>query len=178
MKILFNINYEKALEVVLWILDKRDGVNIYNLLKILFHAESLSVNKIGRPITGDNYIAMNFGTVPDVIYKGLICKDPIYLESFNLTEVPFTTENKYFLYPTRKADEDYLSESDKIFLEEGMKEYIDLSFEEVKNKNHSNVAWQKTYYDKSPNTVIDWYDIITDPQVREDLLGVSRYTVI
>jgi len=181
MRIRFNINYKKALETVLWVLNKRkdEGVNMYNLLKILFHAESLSINEYGRPITGDNYLALQFGTVPESIYHGLIRKDPLFLEFFEIEEVPIISNNnkKYFLRPTREADEDYLSETDKKCLEDGMKEYINLSFEDVKNKNHANPAWEKTY-DNSPNSVIDWYDIIKDQNIKNELLGLSKYMVI
>lgn len=177
MRIRFNINHQKALEVVLWILNKRDTVNTYNLLKILFHAECLSINRHGRPITGDNYLAYPYGTVPESIYNGLIRKEPMFLESFEIKEVPIINQGQYLLCPGRQANKDYLSETDKECLEEGIKEYVDLSFTQVKNKNHANPAWEKTY-DQSPNSAIDWYDIITVEHIRKDLEGMSKYLVI
>ena len=84
MRIQFNINYQKALEVILWVLHKDKTIDVYRLMKVLFHADLFSVNKYGAPITGDNYLAMKFGTVPDVIYNGLIQKHILYLEDSQL----------------------------------------------------------------------------------------------
>lgn len=143
MRIYFQSNYAKILETVLWILNKHKGINMYNLLKVLFHADLLSVNKYGVPVTGETYYAYQFGTVPENTYKGLINREPIYLEFFGLEEIPFEIKNKYFLYPKREAKEDYLSETDKECLEEGIKEYAFLTFEQVKDKNHNNEGWKK-----------------------------------
>lgn len=46
VRIQFNINYKKAVEVILWILDKDKTIDLYKLMKVLFHADLVSVNKI------------------------------------------------------------------------------------------------------------------------------------
>ena len=176
MKIQFKFNYVKSLEAILWILNKHKKVNMYNLMKVLFHADCLSINKYGKPITGDTYCAFQFGTVPEVIYKGFINKDILYSFYFDIIEVPIKITSDYHLIPCREAKEEHLSENDKECLKEGIKEYLHLSFEEVKNKNHFNKAY-KAAYKKSPNGPIDWYDLIS-PEVRDELIGISEYLVI
>ena len=180
MRIQFNINYKKAVEVILWVLHKDKTIDVYKLMKVLFHADLISVNKYGAPITGDNYLAMKFGTVPDVIYNGLIKKDILYLEDSQLDTylLPFDLKG-YRLLPKRTANiDEYLSVADIECLELGIKEYSGLSFEEVKNKNHSINAWRETYHN-TPNSFIDWYDLIEEQYLKDDLSdGWSGHMVI
>lgn len=68
--ILFKVNANKAIEVILWFCSQsaNNKVNVYNVLKTIFYAEIDHLNKYGRPIIGDNYMAMDYGTVPSLIY--------------------------------------------------------------------------------------------------------------
>jgi uncharacterized phage-associated protein len=179
VRIQFNINYQKALEVILWVLHKDKTIDVYRLMKALFHADLFSVNKYGAPITGDNYLAMKFGTVPDVIYNGLIQKHILYLEDsqLDINLIPFDLKG-YVLLPKRMPNIECLSESDIECLELGIKEYTGLSFEQVKNKNHSIRAWRETYHNM-PNSFIDWYDLIEEQYLKDDLSdGWSEHMVI
>ena len=131
MRIQFSINNKKAIEVILWVLHKDNTIDVYKLMKVLFHADWVSVNKYGAPITGDNYLAMQYGTVPDVIYNGLIKKDILYLEDSQLEAnlLPFDL-NGYKLLAKRMPNiDEYLSIADIECLELGIKEYAGLSFE-------------------------------------------------
>jgi len=179
VRIQFNINYQKALEVILWVLHKDKTIDVYRLMKVLFRADLFSVNKYGAPITGDNYLAMKFGTVPDVIYNGLIQKHILYLEDsqLDINLIPFDLKG-YMLLPKRTPNIECLSESDIECLELGIKEYTGLSFEQVKNKNHSIRAWRETYHN-TPNSFIDWYDLIEEQYLKDDLSdGWSEHMVI
>jgi len=180
VRIQFSINNKKAIEVILWVLHKDNTIDVYKLMKVLFHADWVSVNKYGAPITGDNYLAMKFGTVPDVIYNGLIKKDILYLEDSQLEAnlLPFDL-NGYKLLAKRMPNiDEYLSIADIECLELGIKEYAGLSFEEVKNKNHSVKAWRETYQ-KTPNSFIDWYDLIEEQYLKDDLSdGWANHMVI
>ena len=154
----------------MWVLHEDKSVDLYRLMKILFHADLISVNKYGAPVTGDNYLAMQFGTVPEVIYNALIKKDILYLADSQLDDdLPFDLSG-HKLSVVRSADMQYLSESDIECLKLGIKEYSGLSFEAVKNKNHAVPAWQKTYH-KEPNSFIDWYDLIDERYLKDDLSG-------
>lgn len=180
MRIQFNINNRKAIEVILWILHKDNTIDLYKLMKVLFHADWVSVNKYGAPITGDNYLAMMYGTVPDVIYNCLIKKDPLYLEDALLDEnsLPFDLIGNKLLAKRLPIINEYLSIADIECLELGVIEYAGLSFEEIKNKNHSVKAWQETYQ-KTPNSFIDWYDLIEEQYLKDDLLdGWANHVVI
>ncbi|WPX99992.1 Putative SocA family antitoxin (plasmid) [Candidatus Megaera polyxenophila] len=180
MRIQFSINNRKAIEVILWILHRDNTIDLYRLMKVLFHADWSSVNKYGSPITGDNYLAMPYGTVPDTIYNRLIKKDAMYLEDAQLEEksLPFDLIGNNLIPKRLPNIDEYLSIADIECLELGVIEYAGLSFEEVKNKNHSIKAWQETYQ-KTPNSFIDWYDLIEEQYLKDDLSdGWANHMVI
>ena len=58
----------KALEVILWIAERRRGIDLIHLVKSAFYADKYHVAQYGRPITGDIYRAAWFGPLPQVIY--------------------------------------------------------------------------------------------------------------
>ena len=53
----FNTNVNKAIEVILWLANKINGISRHKLLKLLFYADEYHLNKYGRPIIGDKYNA-------------------------------------------------------------------------------------------------------------------------
>src|SRR3954465_16031103 len=67
----FNFNPEKALEALVWIAARDPGITFYYIVKVLYYADKLHLNRFGRPILGDRYIAMEHGPVPSVVYDML-----------------------------------------------------------------------------------------------------------
>ena len=170
MRIQFNINHQKSIEIILWVLKRNSTIDIYQLMKVLFHADLLCLNKYGCPITGDNYLAMKFGTVPESIYNGLIKQDILFLIDFEENSAVPLRIDGHKIIPLRNCKEDDISEADIECLEAGIKEYSYLSFSEIRKKNHAHPAWRKTY-DKTPNSLIDWYDLIEEQYLKDDLSG-------
>lgn len=176
MKIQFQTNYKKTLECILWILHQQKGIDLYKIMKILFHADYLSVNKYGVPVTGDTYKAMDYGTVPSFSYD-VLKQEMLALNALEIDSFPFKIKDKRTFMPLRDVMEDYLSETDKECLTLGLQEYGNLSFEQVKEKNHTIKAWQDAYK-RNPNSSIDWYDLIEDPEIRKDLEETASYLVV
>lgn len=148
-KIKFNINYNSIIATILYIIDKMNGqVNKYNLMKIIFATDKYHLNKYGRPVTGDYYISMEYGTVPSNI-KDIIDgnnKD-YYLNILQIDNYPFEVSDEkrnYFIKSNIKPNKEGLSESDIEALDEGIKEYGYLTFNEVMEKNHNEKCWQET----------------------------------
>ncbi len=146
-KIQFNINYQKAVEVVLYVLSqfKDSGLNTYNLLKMIFAADKYHLNKYGRPVTGDTYIKMSYGTVPSTIYS-YIKQDPIAISIIADKEYPFFNR-EHNTFPKRECNYDFLSDSDEEALNYGKREYENLTFDQVKEKNHNEKCWIETEMD-------------------------------
>ena len=171
MNIRFNINTQKAVESLLWIIQRGEG-NVYNAMKILFAADKRHLNKHARPVTGDKYVAMRFGTVPIWIYEATKLKKP---------GIGFTrSENTLALDPGRVFDRELFSRSDLEALEHGFNEYSGKSFETVKRKNHREKAWvlarKRSPGMEAPEILFD--DMLTNESFREDLELMAPYTVI
>ena len=133
MNIRFTLNPQKAVEALVWII-QRGETNVYNAMKILFAADKYHLNTSGRPVTGDKYVAMQFGTVPSWTYSATkLCKPGIGF---------MRNENTLALEPGRVCDTDYLSGSDIEALEHGFNEYGKKNFAEVKRRNHREKAWR------------------------------------
>lgn len=67
MAIKFPFHEGKAIEALAFIAQLRPGLTPLFVSKILFYAEKWHLNRYGRPIIGDTYIAMPQGPVPSVI---------------------------------------------------------------------------------------------------------------
>ena len=70
----FRPNFRKILETILFIIDKwpdRAGPTQYAIVKTIFIADVEHTNKYGRPITFDNYSALEFGPVPENAYDAI-----------------------------------------------------------------------------------------------------------
>lgn len=133
MSISFKPNIEKIRHAVLYCIEQNGGaINVYNLQKIIFEADKYHLNKYGRPVTGDTYIAMKHGTVPS--------------KTYDLSK-KMRSEN-HFIFSDEKPDMRKLSKSDVEALLHGFKQYAGLTFTEVQEKNHSEVAWKNTETNK------------------------------
>lgn len=177
MRIQFKPNFKKSLEAVVYVVNKVKDIDVYHLVKVIFHADLTSINTYGAPITGDTYLAMPYGTVPSMIYNDMVQqKSFLLLDILGLETLPIRREGR-IMRASRPYDADHLSETDMECLNQGIAEYAYLSFEEAKEKNHTLQAWKKAY-SKRPNEPIDWYDLIEDPQIREELEGLSHNVVV
>lgn len=174
-KISFEINIKKTLEAILYVAKKLDGkVNQYNLMKVFFEADKYHINKYARPVTGDIYIAMSYGTVPSSI-RDLVGSDELALASIGVEECPFLKEG-YFIRAKRDPEMDFLSESDVEALDIGILEYGTLTFDQVKERNHDEKAWLKNYHE-APNQAIPFEDMIDNEDILE-YLRENSYSIV
>lgn len=144
----FSFDEEKAVNVVLFILEKLGEVTRHKLAKILYFADQKHLVQFGRPILGDTYIRMPYGPVPSAVYDGIknVTTAP---EVYQLFSQSIETSGKHMIYPKKSPDMDDLSESEVQCLIESIQENKNLSFEELVQKSHS-LAWNST----SPNSEI------------------------
>jgi len=164
--ITYRINYQKAIETIIWIAQQKPGIDIYHIAKILFYADKLHVNRYARPITGDHYICMDYGPVPSGI-KDLIDKNswlnPIYLsevsKSIQIDKEPYT--NIKALRPPRM---DYFSKTDIECLELSLEEYGDKTFDELFELTHD----EKCSINTGTNQPIDYTLLVDDDNPHKD----------
>jgi uncharacterized phage-associated protein len=142
---------EIAIEAILYIANRIERGDIHKICKILYYADQQHLSKYGRSITGDTYIAMNYGPVPsnvEDIFKA-VRGDSVfspYVE--NIKNDSFDFFNKFILRPKREADLDYLSESDTECLDTAIAKCKDLSFQQLTELSH-DLAWNNTQRDRA-----------------------------
>jgi uncharacterized phage-associated protein len=148
----FRFNAEKTVEVLLYIAER--CTNVYNVLKVLYFADKEHLAKYGRFICGDSYIAMSHGPVPSGAYDLIKyargdgwCSPGVPLEK------SFTVQGNV-IHPIRKANRDWLSESDMECLDAAIQEYGQMPFAQLKKLSH-DAAYRKA----DPNDVISLEDI-------------------
>lgn len=166
MSIQFNMSERKAVESVLWLI-KNGESDMYKIWKMLFSAEKYHLNHHGCPITGDRFLAMDYGTVPEWLYGAAGAeRDGIDF---------FRQGNK--LVAKRGQAMDYLAASDVDALKYGFDEYAGLDFNAVKEKNHKETAWKKNHVCNS-NALIPFEDIIEEDWLKEDLSYMASSMVL
>lgn len=153
----FTINPDKAFNAVLYVIEKAGGrINKYNLLKVIFEADKYHLNKYARPVTGDRYVKMEFGTVPSMIYD-LVKVNPITQAIGN---IPLKRQQHDIISAT-PPDLELFSESDIEALDAGFSKYGSLPFGEVKRINHEEKCWKEGTLNKT----IPFDEIIENEEV-------------
>ena len=143
-------NKEAAMEAVLYIaqnIGKRK--DMHKIFKTLYFADRDHLSRYGRSITGDCYIAMSYGPVPskiDDIFKA-VRGDSFFSDCADDLKKYFHFTNKYVIEPNRKADMDYLSETDVECLDRAISKCKDKTFEELVAMSH-DIAWNNTRKDR------------------------------
>ncbi len=149
-QIRFNFDRKKALEVLIYTSKKEP--NYYDTLKIIYFADRYHLEKYGRFICGDNYIAMKSGPVPSGIYD--IIND-VKLKRNDEFNNDFTIINEYTIKPLREPNMKKLSKSDIEAIDKSFEENKDLTYIEKKNKSHD-----KSYKNAKRNDLISIEEIV------------------
>ena len=142
---------QKIVEVVLYILNKTEGIDYYHLLKVLYFAEREHLVKWGDKITADDFFALQYGPVPTRLYNAIKKQNT---PDANLADllwevIEFAGDDApNVLLPKRNTNEDYLSESEKIVLGNSITENAKKLFQELKDKSH-DAAWRKAFNSSS-----------------------------
>lgn len=179
-KSLYQMDYEKAIEAMVWLANKNPGIDIYHVSKVLYYAEKTHLNRYGRPILGATYIKMPYGQMPseirDIITHNTLMVEPDYLECFS-SAVEVNKEHYYELTPRREADTNYFSGTDIECLEESLNKYKDKSFGELKRISHAENSYRET---SELQDKIDYLLMVDDEndnkeEVIEDIQSTSQY---
>src|SRR3990172_3908608 len=104
---IYRFDPEKALNVILWVANRAKIPDFYRISKIIYFADKVHLQKYGRLICGDAYVAMKDGPVPSGVYD--IMKSvrgdgysPCEIEAKNSFEVSAKTR----VVPLKDADMD------------------------------------------------------------------------
>lgn len=120
----FAFDRDAVLAALGYLQQKLPGLTRHQALKLLYLADLLHLERYGRPITGDVYVAMDYGPVPSKTY------DLIKQESGSGPQLPKI-----------QADLEELSRSDIQVLDEVIQQYGKHDFSTRTQITHDG-AWQ------------------------------------
>jgi uncharacterized phage-associated protein len=171
----FNFNETKAVEAVVLIAQRWQGITPFFLAKVLFFADRNHLRDYGRPVTGDIYIAMADGPVPSHVYD--IVKDN--LDFFGAPEaildaITINRNERYAqVYAKREPNFEFLSETDIAAIENAIGFCRNKSFGELSNITHQEVAWSEA----PANGVMDLEKLVPE-DMREEVRESAAYAVL
>ncbi|MCW7546886.1 Panacea domain-containing protein [Photorhabdus sp. APURE] len=135
---------EKAIEAILYVASTAPISDIYHVGKILYFADRLHLERYGRLITGDNYLAMKDGPVAENAYDIIKVArgDGRFIPNGRDVDVirsSLSVEGRYGNHQIRDFDEDVFSDSDIDCINEAIEKYGNLSFKEIRDISHDSV---------------------------------------
>lgn len=130
----FNFNQAKATEVILYLALKAPVPNVYGICKMLYLADKASLEKYGRFLFGDSYVAMREGSTPSNAYN--------VLRRIEQCPTSDLKRDGNRVIALRNPDLDYLSQSDIECLDQTIAKYgKPANWSERKRACHDD-AWQ------------------------------------
>lgn len=148
---------EKAVEAIVYISTTmpRNNSTLYIILKLMYLADKLHLERYGRQITCDNYVAMQHGPVPSGAYD--IVKSVRSGSGYSCfgdhPKRSFSVENKV-VTPLRKPILELLSDSEIEVFDDVIKQYGNYGFAAIRKVSHD-----EAYKKADENDTIELADI-------------------
>lgn len=137
----YAVHTGKALEVIIWLANAKPGIDVYHVVKCAFFADKYHLNKYGRPIIGDNYIADTYGPLGRSVYN-IMRREPIEMIALGGNgDLPIRIGERWAVIADRGPNTRILSASDVEALGHAVEEVADLSFGELVDITHADPAY-------------------------------------
>ena len=138
----FVFKAQKSVEAILYIAQNVKQPTFHCISKMMYFADKIHLEKYGRFICGDNYVAMKHGPVPSGTYDILkVARGDGFASDDVNPNKAFKVIEKFVVEPLRSANTDYFSTSDLDCLNNALKKYGHLPFKELTDLSHDE-AWQ------------------------------------
>jgi uncharacterized phage-associated protein len=181
----------KIVEAILFLISEADRkeyeITQYDIVKALFLADKTHLNRFGRPITFDNYMAMANGPVPSFAYDVLKAEaSPSRLGITDLQGWPWDriadahANSKAFIYrgAKREPSSELLCESDLEALSDALTTVRSLTFGQIRKLTHDDPAYIAAWGEgEAPNAPISYGMLfeVPDFEKAEQLQFVSQH---
>lgn len=148
----FTFDQEAAVAALLYVAGRVDGLTMHKLAKILYFADKAHLERYGRFITGDQYVAMDNGPVPSMTYGmvkelGDAAPHALFPHALADTLRVERRNGKHHIHALVEPDLDALSESDLLCLDESIARCAAFGFRELSDLSH-DAAWNATERNK------------------------------
>lgn len=167
------LNANKGVEALVYAARRLPGKGHYWPLKAQYVADRRHLERHGRTLYGETYVAMPYGPVPQAAFNAsralaegeLICELPM-----DAVRAALRRDGDR-LVALRDADPHVLGADERESLDWAIRIVADLSFDELKNQTHDS-AWEKT----PRNAPMAWQDIVAtlDPAAQQRLLKAFK----
>lgn len=158
--------------MVVYILNKTGALDYYHIFKVLYFAQQKHLAKWGVTLTEDCFCALKDGPVPSMLYDCVKTNssgcDPQLSKMLHDALWQGSDDAHHILSAKRKADEDYLSPSEKEALDQSITENAMLSYGALRQKSHG-AAWKEAFYGKDRQRIIPVLSIANDAHVGGDM---------
>jgi len=135
---------DKAVHSLVYVLTKLGGVaELYTLLKIIYFADKRHLDRYGRFLFGDRYIAMRAGPVPSGAYDAIkvVRGDSGCCHPHPLAKEALRVDGNY-VYALMEPDLDLFSESDLECLDETIEEANRIGWKGLWWQSHRDPAFR------------------------------------
>jgi uncharacterized phage-associated protein len=170
---------EKIVEGILFLVNlaskRNQELTQYDIVKSLFLADKSHLNKYGRPVTFDNYVAMEHGPVPSFAYS--VLKHDCDVRMFNPANSPWDRVDgahptnprvMYFKNPKRQHSVEILSDSDVEALGSAYATAKSLTFGQLRKLTHDDPAYIVAWGDgESQNAPMSYGMLFDTPDFEE-----------
>lgn len=136
---------DKIREAILFVMSLADNLSQYDIAKTLFLADRSHLNQHGRPITFDNYVAMEHGPVPSFAYDVL---KPAADDAAPTAETLPWVSTPDPVHPNinrftrlRAPDLSFLSDTDRSALRSAWETVRGLTFQQLRRVTHEDPAY-------------------------------------
>ncbi len=135
----FRFDSEKAIEVIVYLAEHAPIPDIYHVLKIIYFADKAHLERYGRFICGDSYVAMKHGPVPSATYDIIkYVRGDGYMAFNEHASRSFEVQPDERIVSCRSSNLDLMSESDLSCLNVAIESVGRLSFDELKKRSHDS----------------------------------------
>jgi len=147
---------DRILAAMLFLMNEHPGITQYQIVKSIFLADEEHLNRYGRPVTFDNYVAMPRGPVPSLVLN--LLKPERAWEFTEIYQVdrpwvcrprPSRSGRAFEYYPDHGADMDTLSVTDVAALRRGLQLVYELSEGELDKRLHDHPAYVEAWKRKN-----------------------------
>lgn len=144
----FTFEPEKALQVILYVADKAPIPDIFHVCKCLYYADKKQLERSGRFICGDSYVAMANGPVPSGTYDLIEDVQDPNRQSLWGDEARRTFRlHGWTIVPLKPLDISVFSKSERDNLDWAIETYGGLTFSQLKAETRKERPYTEADFD-------------------------------
>lgn len=154
---LINHNREKQLNAIIFFLKHTKFCGKTKLFKLLYYLDFFHFRETGRPVTGFDYYAWDFGPVPVALYKEIDNPPADLRETVNIPAKIPGSKTFTAMQPRKPFDKKYFTKRELRILD--MVSYIfkEAKADQIVDASHlPNEPWDKTIRTKGEKALIDY----------------------